>query len=338
MLPTARKFSEHTPCPLCGAYVDSTKHMLGQCEVAAHASAAIYKDTKNNNTNLSFLRSACADQKRNKEEICLQLFLSHSIWRARDAANKGVQKNIQAWGSWIYTDCITRISKKAPAFFSLNFPNNNIPNRYKITYNPNLGSAKQKSDIPGIAEHAVNAHMAMLPPDSLIAFTDGSANPNPGPAGAGAVIMYKNNNNKIIHIASYTAALGFASNNTGEVYAAGMVLEHCKLTNHKGNIHIYTDSRVTHGALTNGWRAGANNASILYAVRDIAHKLRHQCNINFHWIPGHAGIAHNDTADRLANAGTSYSSSQRNENINFKHSINNTGFMGLVTETHINQN
>jgi ribonuclease HI len=91
-----------------------------------------------------------------------------------------------------------------------------------------------------VAAHAVTKHINSLPEGTLIAFTDGSAKPNPGPAGAGAIIVKNNINpdSPFTHVASYTAAVGNASNNTGELFAVGIVLEHCKLVNYTGEIHI----------------------------------------------------------------------------------------------------
>ena len=81
------------------------------------------------------------------------------------------------------------------------------------------------------------------------------------------------------------------------------------------------------------WRAGKANSDILFAVRAITHDIRHSCNIHYHWIPGHSNVKFNDMADTLANAGSDFSKSHRCEQVNFKNSLNNNGFLALVTGT-----
>ena len=276
-----------------------------------------------------------ADRIRNAEEVSILIMLSHSIWRARCIAKKGDRRPHDSWVNWVVEDCTQRISTLSPSFFSTNFHNNTIPNRYKICYRPSLGSSKKKAAIADIAAHAVSTHLSSLPDNTLVAFTDGSAKPNPGPAGAGVIIVNKNSNTNtnFAHIASYSAAIGRASNNTGELFAVGIVLEHCKITNHTGDIHIYTDSKISYGALNNGWRAGKANSAILYAVRKLSHHIRHSCKIHYHWIPGHSGIDFNNTADALANACSDFSNSHRCHSIDFGNHFTHGDFMTLVTET-----
>ena len=132
------------------------------------------------------------------------------------------------------------------------------------------------------------------------------------------------------------SCVGNASNNTGEIFAVGIVLEHCKLFNYTGEIHIYTDSKISYGALKNGWRAGKANSAILYAVRELSHCIRHNCKVHYHWIPGHSGIDFNNTADALANAGSDFSKSHRNQLLDFSENFTHGGFMTLVTETNTN--
>ena len=332
MLPTFRRFGEHSPCLLCGKAEDCAKHIYGHCTTVSTATARMRAALKLPMTPLSFAQSVGADSERSADDMSVQVMLANSVWRARSNAKKGDNRGAEAWAGWIVSDCIQRICSLSPSFFSTNFPNNTVPNRHKIIYKPDLGSSKRRSTDQINAATAVDAHINSLPPHTLLAFTDGSAKPNPGPAGAGAVILKKSLSD-FSHCANYTAAIGCASNNTGELYAVGIVLEHCKLTKYKGNLHIYTDSKIAYGALRNGWRAGKANSDILFAVRAIAHDIRHSCNIHYHWIPGHSNVKFNDMADNLANAGSDFSKSHRCEQVNFKNSLNNNGFLALVTGT-----
>lgn len=337
MLPTYRRFGERTPCFLCGEGGDCIRHIYGDCEVTKLANSRMQSTLNLPSTDLSFAHSMGANAERKSEDLCVQIMLAHSVWRARCNAKNGDKREREAWVSWVLTDCTQRLCKISPSFFSTNFPNNSIPNRYKITYKPDLGSSKRSPAIDGIAAHAVTAHISNVAPGSIVAFTDGSAKPNPGPAGSGALILKKSiTNSDLTHCASYTAAIGNATNNTGELYAVGVVLEHCKLTKFTGDVHIYTDSKITYGALKNGWRAGKANSSILYSVRALSHDIRNSCKIHYHWIPGHSDVSYNDTADALANAGAEFSNSHRCIQINYRDSIDNNGFLALVTETSTN--
>jgi ribonuclease HI len=331
MLPTFRRFGEHSPCFLCGGGEDCVNHLYGSCAAVNLATRQIRASLNLPNAPLSLALSVGADSERAKDDLSVQVMLANSVWRARTNAKKGDKRAPEAWAGWIVADCVQRICSLSPSFFSTNFPKNNIPNRHKIIYKPDLGSSKRRATAQATAAIAVDAHINSLLPNTLLAFTDGSAKPNPGPAGAGAVVLNKTSAG-FSHCANYTAAIGCASNNTGELYAVGVVLEHCKLTKYKGNLHIYTDSKISYGALKNGWRAGKANSDILFAVRAIAHDIRHSCKVHYHWIPGHSDVKFNDMADALANAGSDYSKSHRCEKINFNDSLITNGFMALVTE------
>ena len=334
MLPTYSRFGESSVCFLCGRGEDSAKHLYGNCKVVAEVHRK-FCNNLNIISNYNFACSMAADKSRCAEEVCILVMLSHSVWRASCLARKGDNKPPDSWVNWIIEDCTQRISTLSPSFFSIYFPNNTILNRYKICYRPSLGSSKKKAAIADVAAHAVSKHINNLPDGTLIAFTDGSAKPNPGPAGAGAIIVTKNtgSDSDFSHVASYTAAVGNASNNTGELFAVGIVLEHCKLTGHTGDIHIYTDSKISYGALNNGWRAGRANSAILYAVRDLSHCIRHRCKIHYHWIPGHSGIDFNNTADALANAGSDFSKSHRDHSLDFSDNFTHGSFLTLVTDS-----
>ena len=172
--------------------------------------------------------------------------------------------------------------------------------------------------------------ISKLHPGTLYAFTDGSANPNPGPTGAGAAIYYKGHDSEIKDqpAITYAAAIGLEDNNAGELYAVGLVCEHAKLTDYSGNIHIFTDSTLTKGALTSGWSAGKG---ILLLLRALRKKLRELNNCA--WVPGHSGIPQNELADALAGAGSCYSEENYAARIELHKTILERGFHSLVIDT-----
>ena len=330
ILPTARRHQEHRVCYLCNDHEDSVQHIYGHCRVAKEAYNNIWSMANSNYKPFSLLSSVCANTSRTKAEIGLQIMLADSTWRARCNAKYGNKRDADGWISWITTDTMGRVRNFSPAFFSNQLNGNNFPNRYKISIKANLGSSSNTSAATVNVANVTRKHIASLPIDTHFAFTDGSARPNPGPAGAGAVILQKSSIDTQTHKHSYTAAIGNATNNTGELYAIGMVVEHCDAHNVCGEVHIYTDSKISKGAITNGWSAGNANKGILYRLREKMHKIRDRTKFIIHWIPGHSGISENDIADNLANAGALYSNNNRIHNIDIDKDIDNNGFLGLV--------
>jgi ribonuclease HI len=236
------------------------------------------------------------------------MMLTDSVWRARCSSYHGAARDQSGWANWIVENGLERITQYCPTFFISNFPNNTVPNRLKIVYRGDLGSSKRNdSTTRATAKYVVDRTIDNLSTGTIYAFTDGSANPNPGPAGAGAAIYVKDNNGSDSEpVAAYTAAIGYEDNNAGELYAAGLVIEHVKATSYTGNVHVFTDSSITQGALTKGWSAGKQNQSILRALKSSIRE-RKSIKLVVHWIPGHSGIKQNDHADALANAGASHS-------------------------------
>ena len=145
----------------------------------------------------------------------------------------------------------------------------------------------------------INKSIQNIPIGDYYAFTDGSAQPNPGPTGAGAAIYQRGINDDTI-ICTYTAPVGHADNNAGEIFAMGMVLEHFNNSNNYINIHIYTDSGLLCGAINEGWSVGCNTP-LLHHIRKLLRKHNGTCKT--HWVPGHSDIEQNEIADKLAGAG-----------------------------------
>ena len=330
LLPTARRHQEHHECHLCGVGEDSISHLFGDCQVAKNANDKIW-GMANVSTNHTFSLPASvgANSHLPSTEMGLQVMLSHAIWRARTNAMWGDNRPAEGWISWIVTDTIDRILSYSPSYFTKHLTNNKFPDRYKIAMKAKLGSSGNKNAATVDVASVTHKHIHTLPIGTHFAFTDGSASPNPGPAGAGATIHIKSTRNDTTNIANLTAALGHATNNAGELYAIGMVTDYCADNNIRGNIHIYTDSKIAHGALCNGWRAGNANKGILFSLRERIHSLRHKLKFIIHWIPGHSGITHNEIADQLANAGTHYSTHNIMGSINIPKNIEQHGFTGL---------
>jgi len=147
-----------------------------------------------------------------------------------------------------------------------------------------------------MAAEAARALLNELPPETAVAFTDGSCRGNPGPAGSGVRVQLPDG-----RVAEACRDLGRATNNVAELTAIGMALE---LLDQAGlpvdaPAIVLTDSGYSHGVLCRNWKAKANQELIF----DLRARLKARPGVEVAWVAGHVGIAGNERADELANAG-----------------------------------
>jgi len=153
------------------------------------------------------------------------------------------------------------------------------------------------------AAQAADQLLASFPPDAVVCFTDGACKGNPGPAGAGAVVRLPDG-----RVLERSLALGQGTNNVGELAAIGLamdVLDDAEVPVDV-QVHVLTDSKYSNGVLVLGWKAKANRELIAEVKAKLARRRP-----KVHWIAGHVGIADNERADALANAGVDGSRSGR---------------------------
>ena len=324
----ARAHRSNLGCRFCTHPSDATSHVFGNCPAVLAALANVY-----NQLNLTtppsnyFIHLISAEPNVLPHVTALRSMLTNAIWRARTEAGHG--KICNNWSNWIVEDCLTRISKLNPMFFDTHYPGNSIHLRYKLTYKADIGGSAGTPLQKATARKVVATHIERLPTNTRYIFTDGSARPNPGPAGAGVVIH--NTDNHSSHIHAYGATIGHASNNVGEAIAIGMGIEICSADNFKGDIYIYTDSRVIHNALRYNHSAGVENEWILQALRRCIRNyqiLNCSC-IHFRWIPGHSGIPLNEVANALAGKGSNITKKNL-INFNLQGFITKFGFAHLI--------
>jgi len=281
------------------------------------------------------LATAVTAQQHSREPVvAAQMMLTDSIWRARCSSYYGSERDCNGWCRWIVDNALERLAQCCPSFFTRHFIHSSVPNRLKINTKSKLGSAKNKnSDSKEVAQKIIDSVVTKLRPGTLYAFTDGSANPNPGPAGAGAAIYNRSADGAAdLPVTTYSAAIGLEDNNAGELFATGLVLEHITATSYTGEVHIFTDSMLTKGALLSGWSAGKNNQLLLRAVRQKLRELM-RCTVKINWVPGHSGIPQNELADALANAGSYYSAENNPKRLDLYELILRDGFHSLVIDT-----
>ena len=146
-----------------------------------------------------------------------------------------------------------------------------------------------------------------------MAFTDGASLGNStkkiSPCGAGAIHLHPASPTTGLRARSQaTAALGSGTNNQGEIWAIGMLVD-LLAAYHRSNpapgqstAHLFSDSRLAILAVAYGAPARAN-LPLITAVRKKIAALFPTCKIIFRWMPAHVGIQGNEDADALASTG-----------------------------------
>jgi ribonuclease HI len=137
-------------------------------------------------------------------------------------------------------------------------------------------------------------------PDSVEIYTDGACRGNPGPGGWAALLSVKGREKEI------SGAEPLTTNNRMELTAVIRALEALK---RPVAANIYTDSEYVRRGITEwlpGWKARGWRTADKKPVKnqDLWEQLdalaaRH--SIEWHWVPGHAGVPGNERVDELAN-------------------------------------
>lgn len=131
-------------------------------------------------------------------------------------------------------------------------------------------------------------------------YTDGACRGNPGPGGWAAVLTAGDREKEI------TGAENLTTNNRMELQA---VIGALQALRRPAEVRLYTDSQyVRRGLLewlpnwkARGWKTADKKPvknQDLWQILD-AEAAKHR--IEWHWVPGHAGIAGNERCDALAN-------------------------------------
>ncbi|MGQ0665054.1 MAG: ribonuclease HI [Pseudomonadota bacterium] len=132
-------------------------------------------------------------------------------------------------------------------------------------------------------------------------FTDGSCRGNPGPGGWAAILRCRGSEREL------SGGDAATTNNRMELMAAIRGLE---ALSRPLEVRIHTDSRYLRDGITtwihawkkNGWRTADRKP---VKNLDLWQRLDEACrrhDIEWRWVPGHAGHPENERADRLARA------------------------------------
>jgi ribonuclease HI len=131
-------------------------------------------------------------------------------------------------------------------------------------------------------------------------YTDGACRGNPGPGGWAALLMQGEQHKELSGSEPHT------TNNRMELTAVIRALEALK---RPVSAQLYTDSQYVMRGLkewlpawkARGWRTAdrkpVKNQDLWQRLEELAAQHR----LEWHWVPGHAGVEGNERVDRLAN-------------------------------------
>jgi len=131
-------------------------------------------------------------------------------------------------------------------------------------------------------------------------YTDGACRGNPGPGGWAALLRLGDHEREISGAEAHT------TNNRMELTAVIRALEALK---RPVQARVYTDSEYVRRGITEwlaAWKARGWRTADRKPVKnqDLWQRLDELCaghRIEWHWVPGHAGVPGNERVDRLAN-------------------------------------
>jgi ribonuclease HI len=131
-------------------------------------------------------------------------------------------------------------------------------------------------------------------------YTDGACRGNPGPGGWAALLQMGE------HEKELSGAEALTTNNRMELTAVIRALEALK---RPVQIRLYTDSQYVRRGITEwlrAWKARGWRTADRKPVKnqDLWERLEEASTpheIEWHWVPGHAGVPGNERVDRLAN-------------------------------------
>jgi ribonuclease HI len=131
-------------------------------------------------------------------------------------------------------------------------------------------------------------------------YTDGACRGNPGPGGWAALLQLGEREREI------SGAEALTTNNRMELTAVIRALEALK---RPVQARVYTDSEYVRRGVTEwlsawkarGWRTADRKPVKNQDLWQRLDELRANHQLEWHWVPGHAGVPGNERVDRLAN-------------------------------------
>jgi ribonuclease HI len=132
-------------------------------------------------------------------------------------------------------------------------------------------------------------------------YTDGACRGNPGPGGWAALLSCDGREKEIAGAEAHT------TNNRMELLAVIRALEALKKP--RRQVKVFTDSQYVRKGITEwlvnwkarGWRTASKKAVMNQDLWEQLDTLAAAHEIEWLWVPGHAGVPGNERVDRLAN-------------------------------------
>ena len=131
-------------------------------------------------------------------------------------------------------------------------------------------------------------------------YTDGACRGNPGPGGWAALLLMG------AHEREISGAEAHTTNNRMELTAVIRALEALR---RPVRARVYTDSEYVRRGITEwlagwkarGWRTADRKPVKNQDLWERLDELTAAHTLEWHWVPGHAGVPGNERVDRLAN-------------------------------------
>lgn len=132
-------------------------------------------------------------------------------------------------------------------------------------------------------------------------YTDGACRGNPGPGGWAALLMSDGREKEVSGAEAHT------TNNRMEILAAIRGLETLKKPGVRAR--VFTDSQYVikgmkewvAGWKARGWRTADRKPVKNQDLWERLDALAAEHDVEWHWVPGHAGVPGNERVDQLAN-------------------------------------
>jgi ribonuclease HI len=132
-------------------------------------------------------------------------------------------------------------------------------------------------------------------------YTDGACRGNPGPGGWAALLSCDGREKEISGAEAHT------TNNRMELLAVIRALESLKKP--QVRVNVFTDSQYVRKGITEwlanwkarGWRTASRKPVMNQDLWEQLEAVSAPHTIEWHWVPGHAGVPGNERVDRLAN-------------------------------------
>jgi len=147
---------------------------------------------------------------------------------------------------------------------------------------------------------ASDRHQAALKAGKVVIYTDGGAINNPGPGGYGVVLLSGKKRQE------FSGGYRLTTNNRMELTACIIGLKSLKT---KSKIIVYSDSKYVVDSIEKGWakrwwtNRWMKNKREKVENHDLWRQLLRLCDqheIEFVWVPGHAGNPENERCDQLS--------------------------------------